>query len=117
RAGAGELRQAGDGGIDAVEERLLLALRRHDRLDEPVRGRAAAAAGQREQLPRSLAFVHAARLGADLRVGFAEQRIVDGCARARDWPRRLRLAAETAALIELLRLPGMQPLFDLIRVL
>ena len=86
RRRAGERRQAGDSGIDAVEQRLLLALGRHGRLDEPIGGRATAAAGQREQLPRPLAFVHAARFGADLRVRFAEQRIVDGCADARDGP-------------------------------
>ena len=112
--------KAGERRVNRVEQAVLIAvlLARDRRLGHPVGRRQRPR--QRQQLRHALAFVHAARLGADLRVGLAKQRVVG---RKTDRQRVGRLlgirvggTAEAGHEIELLRLPRTQPLANLLGV-
>ncbi len=131
RVGAGELREAGQAGVHAVEQRgfVLVHLARNRGVDQPVarrsRGTAAApdAAGQRRHLAHALALVVAARVRADLLVGSAEQFVVGTRVNRRGvfaLGRRRRARwlpaddASPAGEVQLLRLPRPQPGLDLL---
>src|SRR6185503_15226018 len=124
-------------GVDAVEERRLVLVllagdRRVDQLIRraPLPTTAASAllhARNARQPVRALALVIAARIGANLGVGAAEQLVVSRrvdagqVSRRSRRSRRRRTAASaddtaSAGVIELLRLPRAKPFRDLIRI-
>ena len=116
RPRAGEPRETGQTGVDAVEERrlVLLHLPGKRRLDQLVRG-LRRGRRQREELAHALTLVHAPRFGPDFRIGLSEQPVVDARVDARDAAGGLRLSgkAEPGAVIQLHRLPRTQAVLDL----
>ena len=124
---AGKAHEPFEGSVHSVEQRGFrhLPLSRNGGLGEPI-AYAGRAGRQRDQLRHALALVHAARTAADLRVGGAEQRIVAAEVHRGQVRIRRRPEAEagrtgahperkTDPEVELPRLPGRQPLGDLLR--
>ena len=124
---AGEAREPCYGGVHTVEQGGLVRRRVpcNGRLGEAI-APAGRAGRQGDELPHALALVHAAREAADLRPGRAEQRVVTTeidrrhvrvARRTEAESRRTDTHAEREpdAEVELPRLPGSQPLGDLLR--
>src|SRR5207244_2474638 len=85
RIGTGELRERGHARVDAVEERrlVLVLLSRNGGVDQLIPCRAetttaTAESRERRHAARPLTFVITARVGADIGVSPAQQRIVNG---------------------------------------
>ena len=119
RSALAEARETAQAGVDAGEHvRVLLRLRgREDRVLEHVH--AGLRPGQAVELGHALAHVHAARLGAEFVVGAAEQRVEDVAVDAADGLGRglVRTATKPARVVELRRLPRLEPGGDLGREL